>query len=142
MVGGAVVVGGRVFAPELIERIREAQRANRQWTRCRLAREVCQWMDWRSVAGKLKEMSCRKALLKLHRQGWIKLPVPTRRIEFRAKSCERVEFETTSATKITRIKQLEVVAVRGKQLSAQWNKLVSDHHDLDTARWPVPSCVI
>ncbi len=90
MVGGAVVVGGRVFAPELIERIREAQRANPQWTRCRLAREVCQWTDWRSATGKLKEMSCRKALLKLYRQGRIALPAPTRRIEFRAKSCERV----------------------------------------------------
>lgn len=130
MVGGAVVVGGRVFAPELIERIQEAQRANPQWTRCRLAREVCQWMDWRSAVGKLKEMSCRKALLKLHRQGRIKLPVPTRHIEFRAKSCERVELESTSRIKITRIQQLEVVAVRGTQLSAQWNKLVSDHHDL------------
>ena len=124
------MVGGRVFTPELIERIQEAQRANPQWTRCRLAREVCQWMDWRSAVGKLKEMGCRKALLKLHRQGRIKLPVPTRRIEFRAKSCERVELETTSATKITRIKQIEVVAVHGKKLSAQWNKLVSEHHDL------------
>ena len=130
MVDGAVVVGGRVFAPELIERIQEAQRANPQWTRCRLAREVCQWTDWRSAVGKLKEMSCRKALLKLHRQGRIQLPVPTRRIEFRAKSCERVEIETTSATGITRIKQLEVVAVRGTHLSAQWNTLVSAHHDL------------
>lgn len=124
------MVGGRVFAPELIERIQEAQRANPQWTRCRLAREVCLWTDWRSAVGKLKEMSCRKALLKLHRQRRIKLPAPTRRIEFRAKSCQRVELETTSATTITRIEQLEVVAVRGKHLSAQWNKLVSDHHDL------------
>lgn len=130
MVGEAVVVGGRVFAPELIERIQEAQRANPQWTRCRLAREVCQWMDWRSAVGKLKEMSCRKALLKLHRRGRITLPVPTRRIEFRAKSCEGVALETTSATTITCIKQLEVVAVRGKHLSAQWNTLVRDHHDL------------
>lgn len=130
MVGEAVVVGGRVFPPELIERIQEAQRANPQWTRCRLAREVCQWMDWRSAMGKLKEMSCRKALLKLHRQGRIALPAPTRRIEFRAKSCERVTLETTSAPTITRIRQIEVVAVRGKALSAQWNTLVRDHHDL------------
>lgn len=130
MVSGAVVVGGRVFSPELIERIQEAQRANPQWTRCRLAREVCQWMEWRSAADKLKEMSCRKALLKLHRQGRIALPAPTRCIEFRAKSCERVTLEITSAPTITRVRQIEVVAVRGKALSAQWNTLVRDHHDL------------
>ena len=130
MVGEAVVVGGRVFAPELLERIREARRANPQWTRCRLAREVCQWIDWRSATGKLKEMSCRKALLKLYRQGRIVLPAPTRRIEFGAKSCERVQLASPPATKITRIQQIEVVPVRSKTLSAQWNKLVSDHHDL------------
>lgn len=129
MVGGAVVVGGRVFAPELIERIQEAQRANPQWTRCRLAREVCQWIEWRSATGKLKEMSCRKALLKLHRQGHIALPAPTRRIEFRAKSCEQVTLDAP-ATTITQIKQIEVVLVCSKHLSAQWNTLVSEHHDL------------
>jgi hypothetical protein len=130
MAGGAVVVGGQVFARELIERIREAQRANPQWTRCRLAREVCQWIDWRSATGKLKEMSCRKALLKLARLGHLTLPAPTRRITFRAKSCERVQLKLTSATQITCIKQIEVVPVHGKELSAQWNKLVADHHDL------------
>lgn len=124
------MVGGRVFAPELIERIRAAQRANPRWTRCQLAREVCQWIDWRSATGKLKEMSCRKALLKLHRQGHIELPVPTRRIEFRAKSCEAVELESRCATPITRVMKLEVVPVHGRHLSAQWNKLVSEHHDL------------
>ena len=128
MVGG-VVVGGLVFTPEVVERIEQARRMNPGWTRCLLAREVCQWMDWRSAAGKLKEMSCRKALLKLHRQGRIELPAPTRRIEFRAKSCEGVELDAP-ATKITQIEQLEVVLVSDKQLSAQWNKLVSEHHDL------------
>lgn len=128
MVGG-VVVGGLVFTGELVERIEQARRMNPEWTRCRLAREVCQWMDWRSAAGKLKEMSCRKALLKLHRQGRIELPAPTRRIEFHAKSCERVTLDAP-ATTITQIEQLEVVLVCSKELSAQWNKLVSEHHEL------------
>jgi len=130
MVGGAVVAGGRVFTPELIERIEQAQRGTPDWTRCRLAREVCQWMEWRSAAGKLKEMSCRKALLKLHRQGRIALPPPRRRIEFAAKSCERVQLDVAPATEITHITQLQVVLVNDKQLSAQWNKLLSEHHDL------------
>ncbi len=128
MVGG-VVVGGMVFSPELIERIEQTRRLSPEWTRCRLAREVCQWMEWRSAAGKLKEMSCRKALLQLHRQGRIELPAPTRRIEFRAKSCEAVALDAP-ATTVTEIQHLEVVLVCDQQLSAQWNKLVSEHHDL------------
>lgn len=130
MGAGEVVVGGRVFQPELLERIRQVQRGNPEWTRCRLAREVCQWMDWRSAAGKLKEMSCRKALLKLHRQGRIELPAPRRRIEFRGNSCAGVQLDVTPATEITEIQRLEVVLVEGKALSAQWNTLLSEHHAL------------
>jgi hypothetical protein len=58
------------------------------------------------------------------------LPAPTRRIEFRAKSCAGVKLQSTAATTITRIEQLEVVLVRGKHLSAQWNTLLREHHDL------------
>ena len=125
------MVGGRVFAPELIERIREAQRANPQWTRCRLAREVCQWTDWRSATGQLKEMSCRKALLKLHRQSRIELPAATRRIEFRAKSCEEVDarchLRQPRSPRSSRSKSCWC-AVRTCRRSG--TSCVSDHHDL------------
>ncbi|VEN73446.1 hypothetical protein EPICR_170063 [Candidatus Desulfarcum epimagneticum] len=43
-------------------------------SRGRLSQEVCLWLDWRSPNGKLKEVSCRKALLKLERNGLITLP--------------------------------------------------------------------
>lgn len=86
-------------------------------------------MDWRCAAGKLKEMSCRKALLKLHRKGHIELPAPRRQIEFRAKSCEQVKLDVEPGA-ITQIKQFEVVLVEGKRLSGQWNTLVREHHDL------------
>ncbi|MGD9190021.1 MAG: DUF4338 domain-containing protein, partial [Desulfobacteraceae bacterium] len=35
---------------------------------------MCQWLDWRSPNGRLKDMSCRKALAKLEQQGIIQLP--------------------------------------------------------------------
>lgn len=87
-------------------------------------------MSRHSATGKLTGMSCRKALLKLARQGHFTLPAPRRRITFRATSCECVQLKLTSAMQITWIKRIEVVAVRGKELSAQRNKLVADHHDL------------
>lgn len=40
---------------------------------------MCQWLDWRSANGKLKEVSCRVALLRLHRRGVIPLPPPAAR---------------------------------------------------------------
>lgn len=45
--------------------------------RITISRELCKIFKWYQPNGKLKEMSCRVALLKLHRQGFIKLPEPT-----------------------------------------------------------------
>jgi hypothetical protein len=55
-------------------RLREAPSLSRY----RLAKEVCDHLNWRDPAGRLREMSARKHLLALHRQGRIALP-PARR---------------------------------------------------------------
>ena len=34
---------------------------------------LCGWLNWRTALGKLKEVSCRVALLKLHRCGLLRL---------------------------------------------------------------------
>jgi len=53
-------------------RLREAPSLSRY----RLAKEVCTHLNWRDPAGRLREMSARKHLLALHRQGRITLPPP------------------------------------------------------------------
>ncbi len=40
------------------------------------ARRVCQEFGWINAAGKLKTMSCKVALLRMHRAGLIALPAP------------------------------------------------------------------
>lgn len=40
-----------------------------------LSRRVCEWLEWRDVQGKLKEMSCRAALKRLSREGVVALPL-------------------------------------------------------------------
>ena len=32
------------------------------------------WLNWRTALGQLKEVSCRVALLKMHRRGLLRLP--------------------------------------------------------------------
>lgn len=48
-------------------------------SRSEIARRICIPLDWRNARGDLKEMGARVALLRLHRQGWIALPVPRNR---------------------------------------------------------------
>src|SRR3990170_2874006 len=131
---GGVAVCGRVFTSETIERIGRAVEEHPDWTRSRLAQEVCQWLDWRGPNGRRKEMSCRKALLRLSRQGLITLPAPKRRICFRGQSLDNVKLDVPECLQVElcEIEKLELVLVAPGDalLSAQWNKLLSVHHPL------------
>jgi hypothetical protein len=67
-------VAGREFSDETIDRIARRVESDPTLTRTGLSREVCAWLDWRGADGRLKDMSCRVALLKLARRGRIVLP--------------------------------------------------------------------
>jgi hypothetical protein len=53
---------GRDFSPAELERIRFLVAQGNTW-RSQLARQVCQEFGWRNAQGRLKEMSCKVALL-------------------------------------------------------------------------------
>ena len=65
---------GKEFTAEEISQIRDIIAENEHISRRQLSRQVCERLNWRSANGKLKEMSCRVALLRMQRQGVIKLP--------------------------------------------------------------------
>lgn len=69
-----MTVCGLEFTAETIRRIQDTIASAPALSRSELSRRVCQWLDWRSANGKLKEVSCRVALLRLHRRGVIPLP--------------------------------------------------------------------
>ncbi len=65
---------GREFSTATIARIKETVGADPSLSRRALSLRVCEWLQWRAPNGKLKEVSCRKALLELHRRGLVGLP--------------------------------------------------------------------
>jgi len=65
---------GKEFTTEEIIQIREIIAENQHISRRELSRQVCERLNWRSANGKSKEMGCRVALLRMQRQGAIKLP--------------------------------------------------------------------
>lgn len=74
-----LVVQGRQISDADLSTIRGLIADHPKWTRRRLSIELCELWGWCSPAGHTKDMSCRNLLLKLHRQGLIELPAPTRR---------------------------------------------------------------
>jgi len=100
-----------------------------------LARQVCEWLDWRSVDGRFKEMSCRKALAELARRGRIALPECGREFAFqrrRDRASEEVAGVAEFCGELRALGEIEIVLVssRYSKLSAVWNGLLGQYHYL------------
>jgi len=67
---------GRDFTDADLERIRQLISEEPRKNRAQLSRAVCQQLGWSKPDGGLKEMSCRVAMLRMHRDGLITLPEP------------------------------------------------------------------
>jgi len=99
-----------------------------------LSLKVCEWLDWRRPNGKLKEMSCRVALLKLHRQGLVRLPARAASGLLAArKQIERVtDCITAIRCDLRGLGTIELIRIRSAQSKAShvWNDLMSRYHYL------------
>lgn len=62
------------FSEALVAKITETIKAEPNISRRRLSQRICEWRNWRSSNGKLREVTCRKALVELHRRKLIELP--------------------------------------------------------------------
>jgi hypothetical protein len=69
-----VTVCGQEFSPDILERIQQTLDEEPAVARGVLSRMVCGWLNWHTALGQPKEVSCRVALLKLHRRGLLRLP--------------------------------------------------------------------
>lgn len=67
-------LSGQWFGAEVVARIAATVTAEPSISRRALSRRVCDWLDWRAPDGRLRDVSCRKALLGLQRRGAIELP--------------------------------------------------------------------
>ncbi len=123
---------GRSFAAQDIERIRCLIQDHPQANRQRLSYLVCEAFDWRKPNGGLKDMSCRVALLRMHRQGLITLPPPTRKfypcrgfIRRTVQAAPQARFEAA----VHELQDLHLEPVQ-RQHSALWNEYIDRYHYL------------
>ena len=67
---------GRDFSGEEMGQLRALIAEDAGRTRAQLSRLACRLLEWRKADGGLKEMSCRVAMLRMHREGLLQLPPP------------------------------------------------------------------
>ncbi len=121
------------YTKEVISRINAEVISRPEMTRSKLSRKVCEWLQWKGVDGRGKEVSCRIELLKMHRAGTIKLP-EARPVNFtKAAGGEKKEFywaERNCALEDIGTVELVVIKSGDRAKSRLWNKMMEEHHYL------------
>lgn len=122
---------GQNFSVGVLEHISKSVEANPEISRRALSFEVCDLLDWKSPNGRPKEMSCRVALLKLHRLGRIELPGPASAVPSRCARAHVVPQIHPVKCGLKELGPIELIPVRGgSEQSRTWNRLMETYHYL------------
>jgi len=120
---------GREFTAcelQLIERL-IAGGANRY----HLSRRFCEEVGWRKPDGGLKEMSCRVALLRMHRDGHIVLPAPQRPANNHLKKPKATLLALPQAEVVRNAGDYALrIEIADRNTSALWNEYIDRYHYL------------
>ena len=130
----SVRVSGRDFGTREIAIINEViKTAATPPLRSHIAREVCKALDWYAANGEIKAMSCRVALLRLHREGLIMLP-PPRNGNGNGKPLTQQRLALSEATpvlgSVENLHGLDLIPVVTREESARYNGMIDMYHYL------------
>ena len=123
------------MSSEKINQIKNMIAENQQISRTKLSQQVCKKFNWRSPNGKFKEMSCRVALLKLHRQGIINLPEGYERplLNFR-KDCGNKLIPEMPEIKcnLSELQEIRIIRVSSRYSKNHhiWKEMMGSYHYL------------
>jgi hypothetical protein len=124
---------GRLFREEELDRIRRLIGSTPPLNRAGLSRKVCDELGWLRPDGRRKDMACRVAMLRMERDGLIRLPPPQTvngngRIRPRhTPASDPREPLTLAAGDLGR---LVLRPVQTPKESSLWNELVERYHYL------------
>jgi Druantia protein DruA len=128
---------GRQFSEAEVSWLRELIETEPELSRQELSRRLCERVGWRKPDGRYKEMSCRVALLRMERDGRVRLPAPRKRYGLPANRVRRTRLGEPGGPirkKAGELKlSLEVVTA---EQSALWNELIDRYHYLGYRRLP------
>ena len=123
---------GRVLGPPEIEQVREIIRAHPGTSRQQLSYRVCETFDWRKPDGSLEDMSCRVALLRMHREGLIELPAPQHKVNPCRSFVHRTQQAEPDVLLEAAVHELEGLRLEvvERKTSALWNEYIDRYHYL------------
>jgi len=124
---------GRDFSAEEISHVRHLIQRKPELNRAQLSRLVCEEFGWLRPDGRLKDMSCRVAMLRMERDGHISLPLPQKknsngkcRPQITEVSSPRLPIMTPAGA----LGALVLKQVVKPKESRLWNELIARYHYL------------
>lgn len=131
--GAAVRYCGRLFSLDELQGIRRLLADPPALNRAQLSRRVCEGIGWVTPDGRLKEMSCRVALLRMERDGRIVLPAPLKRNGNGRRRPELTSASDPQPPLSLSARDLGAPALRpvlSRRDSVLWNELIERYHYL------------
>ncbi len=128
---------GRNFTSKELDRIRSLIKDNPGFNRMRISKEICRMFQWLKPDGKLKDMSCRVAMLRMQEDGLIQLPPPmhpkppARKIEFTSAT----DSQSPIVSPVNQLPKLRFQMV-ARKTSALWNEYIHRYHYLGYTTLP------
>ena len=129
-----MTVGGQRIDDKIIARMQGIIDDNPGAKRGALSRQICEGLKWRSRNGRLKEVSCRKLLSRLHREGKIRLSETQ---PFGGRRKARIDFEpvlpeAVSSSGLQDLQPVALVLVGSAEGEASriWNDVMDRYHYL------------
>jgi hypothetical protein len=126
-------VCGQHFPRSILDQIQKTVEANPSISRLDLSRRVCQWLKWRSLDGRLQEMSCRKALARLNRMDILHLPRQEKTYGFERPGVIPIEPDVPHfSCSLRELGEVSVYPVRSRysKESKVWFALLDRYHYL------------
>ena len=129
-----ILVQGRHLGPEELDWLTQWIAAHPQWSRKRLARELCGHWDWRDQRGRLKDFAARSLLLKLEAHGYFHLPllqVQKRRAPRVAPQLAHWQPPAPWAAPLAQLRPVKLELVRaGSPQAKRWAFYLDQYHYL------------
>ena len=124
---------GRTFSAQELELIRSLMAEHPGRHRLALSRLVCERLDWRRPNGGLKDMSCRVAMLRMHRDGLIQLPPPQQACyngRLRRRRTPQAEPQLPITGSLQGLSELHLRPLAKGAEAALWREYVDRYHYL------------
>jgi len=124
---------GRNFTKEELQTIRGIIAYDPQRTRAHISRLVCKVIEWYKPDGGLKDMSCRVALLRMQKDGFLTLPPPTHRQEKyrpRIQISDLTNPKTPITAPVEALPNLHLEVVSGQAKSSLFREYIHRYHYL------------